>query len=471
MTPRIALYTRISALGKDVDKVENQRLRLINYASAKSYKVAETFVDDGIGAYKPDTPRPGFEGLIAGIKDGRFDIVLATEQQRFGRNVTEWETFINLLQAHNVMYECISGGGPWDMNQAMHKRLARTQVVDAAGEVDTRKERQAGRISDEVTAGNPLWGGRAFGYNWEKGRAVSLNKVEADLIRGAGQDVLSGVSLYSISSRWNDQGVKTSRGGDWTPATLRKMLLRPMNAGWVTYKGELLAQTYISTLETEVWEAIVELLEDPSRKPKRGPRAGSLLSGVLRCRCGAPMTSENGRGLYKCSKQRRGTGPHQSVDMEIADAVVEDVAVEALIKGDLDEPQDLGKLTAINDALKENQRQIDSVTDVLMDPDVRDKKKPKQRLLVLQAAREKLQQQRTDFTTERVLGGAFEEFRAYLLDENTDDPLAETAVYDTISNGWTDLPIERRRDIVKSKFTVTVTDGKGPDRVLVVPVG
>ncbi|MCU1439727.1 MAG: recombinase [Rhodoglobus sp.] len=212
----------------------------MEFADAKGYTIVDVFTDDGISGYIDDTNRPGFNALAARIAAGAYDIVIATNQKRLGRNVAEWEPAIKLLRSAKVPFEPHYGGGPWNMTLAKHREYARTQVVKGSAEVEVRMELQHARNQDELRAGLPLWGPRFFGFTIgttvgtpEKGRVTGLHDLEAEAIRKAAADLLNGATLYSIAKAWNESGLKTPRGHEWAPAAVRNVLLRPRNAGWL----------------------------------------------------------------------------------------------------------------------------------------------------------------------------------------------------------------------------------------------
>ncbi|MCU1439728.1 MAG: hypothetical protein JWP85_725 [Rhodoglobus sp.] len=150
----------------------------------------------------------------------------------------------------------------------------------------------------------------------------------------------------------------------------------------------------------------MHLLEDPTRKPKRGPAQKALLSGIIRYQCGEAMTAEHSRGIYKC-RRPMGTLRHQSVLKEEAEGAVTDSILTALMDGRLDGPEDLGELLEVQAKITANTRKLDAANDLSMDPDL---------------------------------------------------------------EAWAALTVDRQRDIIKGSFVVSLKDGKGAERVSVEPV-
>ena len=466
---RAAIYCRISETDKEVDKVDNQALRLLKYAEAKGYTVTETFTDDGISAFS-GASRPAWDRLLLAVKRGEVDVILATEQERMGRNVGEWEPIVLALQTAGVSYDTIRGGGPWDMRKADARKYSRNKVVDASGESEVRIERQLARNEDDLAKGLVLATRTPFGFTAEKGRVVGINESEADLIRKAYADLLKtdSVSIYSIAKSWSTEE------REWSSNAVRAVLMRDRNAGWLTYKGERLNRDQPAIVEPDVHEALLGLLKDPSRVPKRGPRTGTLLSGILRCTCGGGMTYVSADRIYKCSKRLGGsTVRHQTIQAGVAEGAVFTAVLEYVRAGDLDAKEEAADITAIQARITENTRQMDAAQDLLMDPDIKDKARAKVRVLTLETELAGLTAERDAAYAARAGGSAFEEFKQHMAevtDLNESIPLGD--LYGLYLGGaaWVALGLEKQRAIIRGSFVVTVSSGaglRGADRVAV----
>jgi site-specific DNA recombinase len=132
-------------------------------------------------------------------------------------------------------------------------------------------------------------------------------------------------------------------GGDWSANGIRLTLRNPVWMGVRRYAAgrdtPLDVPLGIEPLiSPERWHAAQEIiLERRARwaKTKRPPRM--LLSGLLRCGCGAPCyvrQNGTGRGFYYCSTGFPGRGPKcgaRSVQQPAADQTVEGIVAEQLL--------------------------------------------------------------------------------------------------------------------------------------------
>ena len=239
--------------------------------------------------------QPGWEQLIADVKSGKLDVILAVEEERFTRQPLEKEL---------LAVECVKGGVTWhtvrggvvDPATADGEFMSALAGALARREVRRKAERQKAANSARRLRGEPILGIRPFGFE--------LNRVEhrADerpqKLQWAYQVLLGGGSLYSILKAWNQRGVKTSRGNRWSYATLQQTLKRPRNAALVEDNGEILegiTAKWKPIVSRDDWQSVCDLLSDPERRisPSREPRW--LCAGIAKCSvCGQPLRSASG---------------------------------------------------------------------------------------------------------------------------------------------------------------------------------
>jgi hypothetical protein len=149
---------------------------------------------------------------------------------------------------------------------------------------------------------------------------------------------------------------------------------------------------------------------------------------------------------------------------------VTEAVVWAAAEGSLGAPEDDADVRVLQAALTDVQRRVDAATDLLLDPDFPNKLRVKDEVMRLSAERERLERERDEAIARRAGGSAFAEFRAYWQSRPEDDAGADSASVDRAFAAWASLPIERRRDIIKSKFRVTLGARDDADRVQVVPL-
>lgn len=473
---RAALYARISQAVDDTDKTANQVARLRLAATEAGYRVVAEYTDDDVSAYRGKYQRPGFDALLVAVKSGEVDVVMATEQERLTRGdaVAQQTLQVLCVQAGAVLHFLSSGvQDPKDPMTAAF--LGITDIIGGL-EVAVKTARQNARNQDELAAGKALWGQRRFGFEDRH----TLRESEAQLIRDAYRAVFAGATLYSIAKAWNDAGVKTARAGVsikrdgntrtvsglWSTNTVKKVLLNPSTAGVLMHKGvEQPHSALPAIVSREDWEAMRALLGDDARKPQSGHEVKHLLTGLMRCQCGATMTkgTVNSRGykydVYRCRDAGKpSTGTHGYIRTNKADAAVVREVFHWVAEHPEEQPELGGtKLPTLLSELGELKRQRGVVQELAMMPGA-DLTDTRRRLSELGTSIDQVQ---TQIDAERAAAAGTGLVEAVRLDYWSDTSLthaervAEQDKAEAEFSEWFgSLTIEKRRELVRAMFSV-----------------
>jgi hypothetical protein len=206
--------------------------------------------------------------------------------------------------------------------------LARQLSAVARYEVEHQIERQ--QRAKLQAAADGRWGGGRRPYGYEPD-GVTLRPEEAHAVAEATDAILSGASLRGQTAEMNARGLVTSTGRPWTATELRKVLLRPRNAGLREYRGEIVGRAaWPPLVDEERWQALVSALTHPGRRTQWSSARRWLLSGLAVCGvCGEPMraTLQNSarRGVpsYTCKAQRCVSRNAEELDGYIGAVVIE----------------------------------------------------------------------------------------------------------------------------------------------------
>src|SRR5664280_2636329 len=217
-----AVYARISSDveggGQGVTRQLEDCRRL---AGELGWLVAEEYVDNDLSAYSGKT-RPGYERMLADLRDGTRDAVLVYHVDRLTRRPIELEQFVAALDAARVRH-----------------------VRFVVGDMD-------------LGSGDGLLVAR----------------------------FLAGESLRSLASWLEAEGITTVAGGTWRTPTLRQMLGSPRIAGLRQHRGQVIGPAVWEPIITEQQrDQVLARIDTLSTSGRRSPRR-YLLSGLLRCgRC------------------------------------------------------------------------------------------------------------------------------------------------------------------------------------------
>lgn len=504
---RAAIYARISRADNKAPKIKNQIARCRALADQHGYVIPDdTFIyaDEGIaasGRLIDDTTlgnRPAATRLVEDLRNGRIDVLLAVEGERLARTYGDGFAFIAASVQGGVLWHLDTDGL---IDPATDTGEDQAVSIFGSGRREGRRRdaRQTRRYNEERAAGRPLWGTRPFGYKKDR---VSLRRREASLIEAAVDDYLAHRrSMVRIAKDWNASGVKTDgmerprKGRDgvsrpargiWTATTVRQLLLRPRNAGIYLHNGEELPNSQIKPIITRPQhEALKARVKSGTPLSER---AQTLLGGILRCECGAPMHgtvsySQRKDGPrheyqhYKCSqslydKSRR----HASIVQSTADELLATWLWLDLFRGDLASSGDdvSSALDAVTTRLADNADSVLHVSVVLLDKSLKSVHgSARTDLRRLDSEREVLEAERDVLAARAAQGGALAAFVKEWQADTSDFASEEERVQwqARFEMVWAEIPLVRKQAMIRARYRPSVkVGGRGANRISPNPV-
>jgi site-specific DNA recombinase len=301
--PRAAIYCRISKdeAGDELG-VKRQEADCRALAKGKGYRVVEVFVDDDISAYD-GRRRPAYERLLAGLRADGFDAVVAWKLDRLTRSgIRGLTSLLDALDAAAASLVCVHDH--IDTSSAVGEGVAGLIASMAKAESENLSVRSR-RKKDELAAkGLPAGYARAFGYT---DNGMTIDETEAAMLRDAARRVLSGESMTTIASQWNERGLRTPRRGSlWNATVLRTVLTNPRAAGLRVHRGEVIGEAaWPAILDRATHERLVAHFADPNRRQKNPPRR-AFLTGFIKCgKCGGPLFRDGTADypVFRCRAQ------------------------------------------------------------------------------------------------------------------------------------------------------------------------
>ena len=311
------IYVRISH-DKDKDHeaearkgVKRQRKDCLALADRLGYTVEHVYEDNDLSAFA-GKERPAWEAACDRIRAGDVDAMITWAGDRLTRNLREGLDLVDLFSDTDIPIYSVTSGR-FDLSTPEGRGNFYMAIVFAQQESERKSVRMKAANRDRAEKGVAVGGGiRAFGYEAD---GYTIRESEAAWLREVARAIIDGASNRSQSFRLNDEGVTTTRGGKWTPSSLRRVLINPRYVGKRTYQGEVIADgQWEAVFDSGTWERLQAALTSPSRAVfGRGRPPVNWLNKVAVCGlCGRGLSSvgtgHNGRRRYGCRRDIGGCG-------------------------------------------------------------------------------------------------------------------------------------------------------------------
>ncbi|MGH3556407.1 recombinase family protein [Mycobacterium sp.] len=320
---RAAIYARVSkdhtGEGTSVDQQEEASRDLIE---RRGWELAGVYVDNSItGTGKKY--RPQFYEMLAAVRSGEVDAIVARHQDRLARNPRERLELVEACREHGVIIALVQGTD-MDPTTASGRVVIGVLGEIAEMEIGIKSERHAAALERHARAGKVPHGPRLFGYTAEG----SVEPKESVIVRDVFERFYAGESLRSLVRLLDDTKVPTRSGRPWNTRTVRDMLINVRYAGWAVHQGKIATDSsgqrvrgqWEALIAEDVFEAVQARLADPSRKTNRvGTDRRYIGSRLYLCaECDEPVTTVNG-GKYFCAGHL--TRDHRHVDAFVLDVI------------------------------------------------------------------------------------------------------------------------------------------------------
>jgi DNA invertase Pin-like site-specific DNA recombinase len=318
---RAAIYARISSADRlpdgtlDMLGIERQLEDCARYCKRHGWETTEYVENNRSASSYARKRRKQFDEMLGAVRNGEHDVIVVAELSRYTREPRIVEDLIDLSAAKVADLVSVNGG-TYDVSTAEGKMRLRSEAMFAASYSDFVSDKVKRKKLQLRDQGYGPGTSRAFGYKGPDeatGRrsGMVVEPKEAKAIQRAVRDVLAGTTLSAVARRWNDAGFRTPRKAAlWGTSTVRIVLTNPRYAGLLAtqhgrdgrrIKYEIVGEAaWPAIISRADHDAIARLINDPERRKKR-PARRTLLTGMVRCDCGAKMVSHGG-GYIRCKR-------------------------------------------------------------------------------------------------------------------------------------------------------------------------
>lgn len=206
-------YLRVSGKSQvEGDGFPRQKEAIQKWAKANNYHITQWFVEEGVSGTLES--REALDAMLVALMSNGVDTVIVESLSRFSRDLRVQENLIH--QYFTNRFNLVSATEP-DLGNDDPNRVFMRQIFGAVHQLDKsnlvlklraarqRKKAQVGRCE----------GHKPFGhYDGEAKTLTHLRELRAQ-----------GLNYEQLAKALNADGSKTRSGGQWYPATVRRILL------------------------------------------------------------------------------------------------------------------------------------------------------------------------------------------------------------------------------------------------------
>lgn len=385
MTPRAAIYGRVSTDRQSELSIEAQIEACERFCEAQGWSVYEVYADFGISGTSADK-RPALQRMIQDASDEQFSVVVAHKVDRAFRNMRDYENVKYELEQSGIMMAFVESG----LNDDIQGEFLNGLMALMAQQYSMNLSREVRKtMRKNVEAGNFLGGVPPFGFEIIDKRYTvhpELGPVAQQIFR---RYATGEWSMRDLADDLNLRGFKTTRNGPFSVSTIHGILKNEKYNGiyihnmnqYNRYGKRKGKKAYDPEDVIRVDGAIPKLVDDltwqkvrgrmeanksdkPGKATKTRAKRVYLLTGLIECQeCGEPMhgqPSRNSKGYetvyYACSGRKKKNG---CTMRPILKDWVEEHVIEAVLEliGKLDAEMITERCNAIVKALLQDQAQ------------------------------------------------------------------------------------------------------------------
>ncbi|KEI07061.1 recombinase family protein [Clostridium botulinum] len=335
---KAAIYSRKSVFTGKGESIENQVQMCKNYAK-KNLNINEFIIYEDEGFSGGNINRPKFKELLLDVKKNNFNVLICYRLDRISRNVADFSSTLELLQANNISFVSIKE--QFDTSTPMGKAMVYIASVFAQLERETIAERIRDNMLELAKTGRWLGGQTPLGFNSKKIicfdnelKERSFNKLspinnELNLVKLIYNKYLETHSIHKTLKYLLSNNIKGKNGGEFASMSINDILRNPVYVqsnelvvnylkskgiqvcgipngnGILTYNKKnskykaknidnwiAAVSNHTGIILPNIWLEVQNSLDINSKKcnPRKGTSKRALLSGILKCGiCGFPM--------------------------------------------------------------------------------------------------------------------------------------------------------------------------------------
>jgi site-specific DNA recombinase len=333
---RAAVYVRVSSEEQVKGySIQEQIIRTSEKARQLGATEVAVFKDEGYSG--ADTARPGIQNLIKEVQEGKYDLVVCHDIDRWARDLADQLAFAEMVEKHaKLEFVTHARGNPDSPEDTLF-----FQMKGAFAEYERSKIKQRtmfGRYAKAKEGKIVIPGGweghpgpYGYLYNGDKENPrFDIVEEEAKIVEKIFKSVAyDGLGIGATVTMLNEKKIPGPKGGKWHISTVRRILHNEVYIGKfynfkyrteakekgsrsrkyiLRPKSQRLLVNVPKIISKDVWDLAHKKIRENGMKTRKGRKYEYLMAGRINCGlCGRKYytTPQNNSPYYRCSGKRR----------------------------------------------------------------------------------------------------------------------------------------------------------------------
>lgn len=227
----VVAYCRVSTDKTDqLNSFQAQKDFFTEYSKINNLNLVHIYADEGISGTKTKN-RTAFNQMMKDSESHIFELVLVKDISRLARNTVDLLQSVRKLRSLNIDTQFITANmttlGESEFMLTIFGALAQEESANISKRI---------KFGKKITAERGRVPNLCYGYKKiiKDNYHLDINEQEAEVVRNIFDlYVNQGYGQMRISKILNEQGIKSARGGEWTQASVKRILQNKIYAGYI----------------------------------------------------------------------------------------------------------------------------------------------------------------------------------------------------------------------------------------------
>lgn len=227
----VVAYCRVSTDKADqLNSFQAQKDFFTEYCKINNLNLVHIYADEGISGTKTKN-RTAFNQMMKDSEGHIFELVLVKDISRLARNTVDLLQSVRKLRSLNIDTQFITANmttlGESEFMLTIFGALAQEESANISKRI---------KFGKKITAERGRVPNLCYGYKKiiKDNYHLDINEQEAEVVKNIfNLYVNQGYGQMRIAKILNEQGIKCTRGGEWTQASVKRILQNKIYAGYI----------------------------------------------------------------------------------------------------------------------------------------------------------------------------------------------------------------------------------------------